>query len=105
MVILPLKKEIKHDLNLLERKITKASRGFSLRSKIQFSWNGSLSLLKSRSDVLYALLKSNADSMLTIQNLYGLVFVILNSFVATDLYDGADRHFLKIFLETCTPIF
>ena len=37
------------------------------------------------------------------QTLYGFLFTIFNCFVTPDTYDGADRHFLKVFLETCAP--
>ena len=37
------------------------------------------------------------------QTLYRFLFTIFNCFVTPDTYDGADRHFLKVFLETCAP--
>ena len=35
--------------------------------------------------------------------MYRLLFTIFNCFVTPDHYDGADRHFLKVFLETSAP--
>ena len=37
--------------------------------------------------------------------MYKLLFTIFNYFVTPGSYDGADRHFLKVFLETCAPAF
>ena len=55
--------------------------------------------------VLASLLQSKISLRSTRRNLFRLVFTVLNAFVATEFYDGADRHFLKVFLETCTPVF
>ena len=89
----------------MESKITKAWSKFNFGSKIQISWDGSRSQLEGLALVLESLLQSKINLQSTRKNLFRLVFTVLNSFVATEFYDGADRHFLKVFLETCTPVF
>ena len=37
--------------------------------------------------------------------MFQLLFTLFNFFVATDIYDSADRHFMKVFLETCSDCF
>ena len=47
--------------------------------------------------------KAGNDYNKSVQILYKLFFTIFNAFVAPPTYDGADRHLMKVFLESCQP--
>ena len=39
------------------------------------------------------------------KKVFQLLFTIFNFFIASETYDSADRHLMKLFLETCSDCF
>ena len=98
-----MKKEVKHSLDSLEQKVVMAQTALGLKPILPCKFNCKQSDIDETVRKLLHSLKAGNDYNKSVQILYKLFFTIFNTFVAPPTYDGADRHLMKVFLESCQP--
>jgi hypothetical protein len=107
MVILPIRKDVKHDRELVYNKVQNARVNLKLNSKPYPTWNYNKQDMKMRVQKLKQLIDyaTKEDYVLTVQTIFRLMFTLFNTFINTKQYDSKDRHLLKLFIEEVTPTF
>ena len=100
---LPMRKEIKHDLDQLQAKIMVAQIDLGIELNSEITWNCPRHELMQKVNALQQLIE-NSDKGPNDQVLFGLLYTIFKCFVNVD-YNSADRYLLKVFLDTCSNSF
>lgn len=101
ILILPMRKEVKHDLELVYNKVQNARKGLDLNTKPFPNWEYVPEDMQKRLIKLKQVIldKCNKDYVTIVQTVHRMMFTIFNSFINSKHYDAKDRHLLKLFME------
>ena len=107
LVVLPIKRDIKHDWHLLETKLAKLQKELGVAPLQRCSWLCTAEDLELRVAQLFDRITEVAggDCARAVRVLNQVLFTLFNSLVSSKHYDGKDRHLLKLFLERCKGVF